>query len=41
MEEFFHIRLAYYDKRKEYMVSRLLREVEILSNKARFILEVV
>jgi len=41
MEEFFEIRLIYYQKRKDYLMSRLERELEILSNKERFIIEVV
>lgn len=41
MEHFFEIRLIHYQKRKEYLLSRLQRDLEILSNKERFILEVV
>ena len=41
MEEFFNIRLEFYNKRKEYLMSRLIREVKILSMKERFIIEVV
>lgn len=41
MEEFYTIRLKYYDLRKEYLLSILKRDLEILSNKARFILAVV
>lgn len=41
MEEFYEIRLGYYEKRKDYLISKLVREMEILSNKERFIIEVV
>ncbi len=41
MEEFFQIRLHYYQKRKDYLISRLERDLQILSNKERFILEIV
>ncbi len=30
MEEFFTLRLTYYSKRKDYLLSKLIREVEIL-----------
>lgn len=41
MEEFYEIRLSFYEKRKDYLISKLVRELEILSNKERFIIEVV
>lgn len=41
MEDFYQIRLVYYEKRKDYLISRLVRDCEILTNKERFILEVV
>jgi DNA topoisomerase-2 len=41
LKEFCTIRRGIYDKRKDYLVSKLRREKEILSNKARFILMVV
>lgn len=41
MEEFYEIRLGFYEKRKDYLISKLVRDLEILSNKERFILEVV
>jgi DNA topoisomerase-2 len=41
LAEFCKVRRCAYDKRKEYLVSKLTREKEILSNKARFILMVV
>merc|ERR1719379_674137 len=39
--EFCKLRREVYEKRKDYLVSKLTREREILSNKARFILMVV
>merc|ERR1719379_394855 len=39
--EFCKLRREVYEKRKDYLVSKLSREREILSNKARFILMVV
>lgn len=41
LEQFFDIRLRYYSKRKDYLLSRLKRELEMLTMKERFILEVV
>merc|ERR1719160_2356773 len=41
LSEFCKLRRTVYDKRKDYLVSKLMREREILSNKARFILMVV
>lgn len=41
MEEFFELRLDYYHRRKVLMVSKYTKEVEIISNKVRFILEVI
>jgi DNA topoisomerase-2 len=41
LKEFCTIRRGIYEKRKDYLVSKLRREKEILSNKARFILMVV
>ena len=38
MEEFFHLRLSFYEKRKSYLISKIAREVEILENKVKFIL---
>lgn len=40
LEEYYHLRLKYYDLRKEYLVSRIAREIELLENKLRFIQEV-
>jgi len=41
LQEFCKLRKRVYDQRKAYMVAKLTRETEILSNKARFILMVV
>lgn len=41
MEEFYEIRLRFYERRKDYLISKLVRDLEILSNKERFIIEVV
>jgi len=41
LREFCNLRRAVYEKRKAYLVAKLTREREILSNKARFILMVV
>lgn len=40
LEEYYQIRLKYYGLRKEYLKSRIDREIEILKNKIRFIQEV-
>jgi DNA topoisomerase-2 len=37
MEEFYHIRLRYYEKRKQYHLDELQRELDKLTNQARFI----
>ncbi|TKX21256.1 DNA topoisomerase-like protein 2 [Elsinoe australis] len=37
MEEFYHIRLDFYTKRKAYLLGEMNRELEKLSNQARFI----
>jgi DNA topoisomerase-2 len=37
MEEFYHIRLRYYEKRKQYLLNEMQRELEKLSNQSRFI----
>jgi len=39
VEEYFPVRLEYYQKRKDYLIAKLEREVMILHNKARFIEE--
>lgn len=41
MEEHFLVREDFYNKRKEYLLARLTRDTEMLSNKVRFILMVV
>merc|ERR1719353_1596202 len=41
LTEFCKVRRGAYDRRKDYLVSKLTREKEILCNKARFILMVV
>eukprot|EP00913_Durusdinium_trenchii_P026633 g24989.t1 len=41
LKEFCRLRRQMYQKRKDYLVAKLTRETEILSNKARFILMVV
>jgi DNA topoisomerase II len=33
MEEFYDIRLSFYQKRKDYLMSRLQRDMEVLQNK--------
>ncbi|KAF2261966.1 DNA topoisomeras-like protein II [Lojkania enalia] len=37
MEEFYHIRLRYYEKRKSHQLDELQKELEKLSNQSRFI----
>ena len=41
METFYQTRLAFYTERKNYLLSRLRRDVEITGMKCRFIVEVV
>ncbi len=41
LREFFDLRLGYYDKRKDYMVGDLERQLSVLDNKCRFIKEVI
>ena len=41
MDEFYELRLEYYHKRKDYLLRKLNRDLEILDNKVRFITEVV
>lgn len=40
-DEFFDLRLEFYDKRKKYLVSKIKRDLNILDNKCRFILAVI
>lgn len=37
MEDFYNIRLEYYQKRKDYILKKLLRECIILENKVKFV----
>ncbi len=37
MEEFYSVRLAMYEKRKEYLLRKLMRECIILENKVKFV----
>ncbi|OCK79238.1 type II DNA topoisomerase [Lepidopterella palustris CBS 459.81] len=37
MEEFYHIRLRYYQKRKEYQLGEMQKELEKMTNQSRFI----
>ena len=37
IEEYYSIRLAFYDKRKKYQINTLEKELIIISNKTRFI----
>jgi DNA topoisomerase-2 len=41
MEDFYAVRLDFYEKRKEYLLSKLDREVQLLGNKLRFIKMVI
>jgi DNA topoisomerase-2 len=41
MEEFYEIRIDLYSKRKDYLVRKLVRDLEVLDNKVRFITEVI
>ena len=35
--EYYSIRLEYYNKRKLYLIDKLSKELDLLSNKARYI----
>jgi DNA topoisomerase-2 len=41
METFYHIRLAYYQKRKDYMISEMERDIRDKSERIKFILSVI
>lgn len=41
VKHFVNIRLTYYDKRKEYLLEKLKRELLVISNKARFIRDII
>jgi DNA gyrase/topoisomerase IV subunit A len=40
-DEFYTLRYKYYENRKEYLISAIKKEFEILSNKLRFIKGVI
>ena len=40
LDEFYAMRLAFYDKRKAYLLQELARDLDILRNKARYIRDV-
>jgi DNA topoisomerase-2 len=41
LEEFYHVRLAHYQKRKDHQVAQLERDWKMLENKVRFLLAVI
>lgn len=41
LEEFFNLRITFYNKRKDYLLSKLQRDLELIENKKRFILAVI
>uniref|UniRef100_H3G7M6 DNA topoisomerase 2 n=1 Tax=Phytophthora ramorum TaxID=164328 RepID=H3G7M6_PHYRM len=41
MDEFYGVRLEYYERRKKAMLQKLKDQIKLLSNKARFVLSVV
>lgn len=41
MQEFFVLRKTLYERRKEYLLAKLRKDVETISNKVRFILGVI
>lgn len=41
IQDFYDVRIKYYDLRKQFMLSKIQREVEILQNKKRFIMAVI
>ena len=41
LEEFFNLRLRFYEKRKEYLMSAFVRDIAIMENKERFIMAVI
>lgn len=41
IKDFYHLRLQYYQKRKEHMVNQLTQEYEKLDNKVRFIQDII
>ena len=38
---FYDLRLSFYDKRKDYLISKIQRDIQILDNKTKFILMVI
>ena len=41
IDEFYDIRLRHYAKRKDYLLSKLQRDVQILTMKQNFIMEII
>jgi len=41
LEEFYQVRIVYYDLRKEFLISLITKDLEIISNKVRFVLAVI
>ena len=41
LEEYYYVRMEYYDRRKNYIISRLQKDLDLLSNKVKFILEII
>ena len=41
MDEYYEARLRLYERRKEYLISKLTREVELIAEKVRFIKDVL
>ncbi len=41
IETFYHLRLGYYKKRKDYMISNIGNRIEILNQKIKFVLAVI
>lgn len=41
MQEFYELRLKFYEQRKKYLISQKIRDLELLQNKLRFITELL
>jgi DNA topoisomerase-2 len=41
MREFFNLRVTLYERRKDFMLKKLQKDVETISSKVRFILGVI
>jgi len=41
LDEFYYARKKIYQKRKEYLISKIRRELSILENKKKFILGII